>query len=334
MTRRSWPGHPRRMDSWRVRTTSPSDLVGPRPVDPEGRAGPTKSQASGRLWRRTSPGLYVPAATDRTVVEQRILEESCRLPPSGAVSGWAALRFHGVGFTDGKAADLTELPVPLVVPPGVSLRPAPGIELHRERIESHEVVTRHGVRVAAPYRAAFDAARWQSGLRERVSVLDRALAAGAIVRATFQEYLWSRAGGSGVRQVQRAFDLADGRSMSPPETALRMIWILDAGLPAPKCNWPVADADGRFIGRPDLLSEELALVGEFDGAHHRSRNRQRDDLRRDDAFRAVGLETFRIVGADLADVPLVLNRIAGSIRRAQSSNVPRAWMTGARPAAV
>ena len=124
-----------------------------------------------------------------------------------------------------------------------------------------------------------------------------------------RQYLVTKAGWPGVRQVTRALELTDARSCSPRETTLRLIWRLDAGLPAPRCNWPVADADGRFIGSPDLLCEEVGVVGEYDGAEHRTRRRQRDDVRRDDLFRRVGLEPFRVVGADLEDVPLVVDRM-------------------------
>jgi hypothetical protein len=130
-----------------------------------------------------------------------------------------------------------------------------------------------------------------------------------------------------VRQVVAAARLSDVRSQSPKETVLRMIWHLDAGCPPPRCNWPVADGAGTFIGSPDLLCEELAVVGEYDGAEHRSRRRHRDDARRDDHFRRAGLEPFRIVGEDLADVPLVVDRIRAAVARAAASGIPRTWRT-------
>jgi hypothetical protein len=308
--------------------------VRPVPVDPTGATGPTKSQATRQQWRRTSLGLYVPATVDRTRVEQRILEEAGRLPVTGAVTGWAALRLHGVGYADGLEGGRSERPVPLVVPPGVALRAAPGIQVHRERIADVEISMVCGIPVAIAERAAFDAAKWEVDVRARVAVLDMALAAGAIRLGTFQAYVNSRKGLRGAGRVAEALVLCDGRSMSPKETALRLIWVLDALLPAPRCNWPVADERGAFIGRPDLLSNELAVIGEFDGAHHRQRDRQRDDVRRDDAFRAAGLEPFRIVGAYLSDVRLVLRRIEAAVQRARTSTVPRTWMASARPGPV
>jgi hypothetical protein len=315
------------VDSWNLRADPPGELTRPVPVDPDGRAGPTKGQARGPSWRRTSTGLYVPSAVDRGRVEQRILEEAGRLGGRGAVSGWAALRLHGGGYFDGRGPDgRSALPVPLVVPPGTSLRCAHGIEVHRERLAPTEMTERHGIRCTTPERAAFDAARWAADLRSAVVALDMALAPGVVQLAGLRRHVSAKVGWSGVRVVTRALDLVEPRSRSPEETRLRLIWCLDAGLPAPRCNWPVADASGRFIGSPDLLSEELAVVGEFDGAEHRSRRRQRDDARRDDLFRRVGLESFRVVGADLGDVPLVVDRIHAAASRAAASRAPRMWL--------
>lgn len=315
----------------RLRAPTPSGLVHPVPVDPDGRDGPTPGQARGPGWRRTSRGLYVPTSVSRDLVEQRVLEESHRLPGTGAVTGWAALRLHGAAYFDGLDLSHAELPVALVVPPHVPIRAHPGIVVHRERLDTDDLTVRHGIRCTRSERAAFDAARRAPDLREAVVVLDMALAAGVIGLGTFRKYLRSRAGWPGVRQAVRALDLADARSMSPMETRLRLIWRIDAGLPAPRCNWPVADAAGAFIGRPDLLSDEHAVVGEYDGAEHRSRARHRDDVLRDERFRAVGLEPFRVVGADIDDIALVVGRIRAAVRRASTSSTPRTWLTRRDP---
>lgn len=280
-------------------------------------------------------GLFVAVEADRTVVEQRIAEEAGRLTSTGAVTGWAALRLHGAGYFDGLEPDgRTLCPVPLVVPAGGNLRRTAAIEVRRERLEPTETTMVHDVPVTSPERAAFDAARHASDLRAAVVVLDMALAPGVITAAGFRSYVATKRGWPGLKQVQRALLLADERSMSPAETRLRLIWQLDGRLPRPRCNWPVADEGGRFIGRPDLLSERFAVVGEFDGSPHRSRARHRDDLRRDDAFRAVGLEPFRIVGADLADTDLVLTRIRAAIDRSAQLGVRRSWLLQANPRPV
>lgn len=304
-------------------------LVRPVPIDPSGLRGPTKGMASGPFWRRTSPGLYVPADVDPAVVEQRILEAASRLPDTGAVTGWAALRLHGVHYCDGRGRA-----VPLVVPPGRRLNSGAGVVVHRERLTHDERSLAIGMPVTTAVRAAFDESRRATDLRAATAVLDLALTARVVDRPALTEYLGSKAGWPGVRLVQQALALADDRCLSPMESRLRTIWLIDAGLPRPKCNWPVADQNGVFIGRPDLLCEELAVIGEFDGSEHRSRSRHRDDLRRDDAFRQVGLEPFRVVGADLGDKALVVRRIAEAIERAKTSPYPRTWLTRRNPRPV
>ncbi|MCX6397308.1 MAG: hypothetical protein NTV23_12525 [Propionibacteriales bacterium] len=321
------------MDSWRLRARPPT-LVQPVRVDPSGRTGPTPGQAEGPSWRWTAPSTYVPAAADRGIPEQRVLEEASRLPPSGAVTGWAALRLHGAGYFDGRGPDGRELPVPLVVPPGTRLRVLAGTVVHRERLGDHERCQAQGITVTTPERAWFDAARRASDLRAVVVATDMALAAGVVTVSQLDQYLRTKDRWPGVTRARTALTRADARSMSPMESRLRLVWTLDACLPPPRCNWPVADASGRLIGRPDLLSVEHAVVAEFDGAGHRSRDQHREDLRRDDRFRSVGLEPFRVVGADLADTALLLDRIRAAIDRSRQMAAPRTWLLLATPGPV
>jgi hypothetical protein len=102
-------------------------------VDPAGRLGPTRGQAQGTRYRRTGPGWYVPGAVPDDLPEQRILEQSVRLPAGGAVTGWAALRLHRASFFDGLAGDgRTRFPVPLAVGRGSKMRGGERIVLSRE----------------------------------------------------------------------------------------------------------------------------------------------------------------------------------------------------------
>jgi len=318
-----------------LRCPAPSGLVRPVPVDPDGRTGPTTGQARGPFWRRSSPRLYVPAGADRDIVEQRILEESMRLPAGGAVTGWAALRLAGAGFLDGVAPDgCTVLDVPLLLPPGRDIRRGAGFTVRRERIDDRELTAFHGIPCTVPLRAVFDEVRGLEDLRERVVVIDMAVGARLIQLPVLTAYVANKAGWPHVRRALAALPLADVRSRSPQETRLRLIRVLDAGLPRPRCNWPIADAHGVFIGKPDLLCEELAVVGEFDGVEHRSRRRHQIDVRRDDRFRRAGLECFHVVGADLTEVPLVVDRIRAAVERAGTSGIPRAWRVRRDPGPV
>ncbi len=291
---------------WQPRVPWPRDLIRPVPVDPTGIGGPTKRQAAGRYWRRTSTGLHVPANTDRDRVEQRILEQSARLPPGAAVTGWAACRVHGAGFFDGLARDgRTRLPVPLAVGTSGRLRAGPdAVGVHHVLLDEDQAV-RHGIPVVVTVRAAYDAVRLAPDSRAAVVSLDMALAAQIVTVGELLAYAARQPRGRGV--VHRAVRLCSPHSRSPRETELRLVWVLDARLPPPLVNCEVRDLDGRLLGIADLLDVEAGLVVEYDGADHRTAGRQAADLRREDGLRRVGLEVVRVSGPD--DPALVVRRL-------------------------
>lgn len=292
-------------------------------IDPGGLTGPTTGQARGPGWRRTSPRRYVRADTP-TSVEQHILEQAQRLPPDGAVGGWAALRLHGAAYV-GEVGR----PVPLVVPPSRKLRTWPGSDPRRGSLAPGEVVVRHGIPCLRPVRAAFDEAA-RAEPREAVVVLDMALAAGVVGTAELAAYAHaSRA--PGARQVRWALTLADGRSVSPAETWLRTVWCLDARLPRPLCNWPVLDEDGRHLGKPDIVCPGLGTFGEYDGHEHRREDRRAIDLGRADRFAGAGLEGFTVVARDRHDVARVVRRMHAAVARAAASTRPRTWRLAVDP---
>lgn len=316
----------------------------PVPVDPTGTEGPTKGQARGPGWRRTSPGLYVPSSTSASP-EQRILEQSRRLPPGGAVGGWAALRLHGAAWFDGSTlphgpAVFETLedapvggsrPVPLWLPAGARMRPSAGSVVHRGRAVRMDVVGRHGVPCLRPEPALLEEAAAASGVRDAVTVLDMGLSAGVTTVVRLREHLSGRRGSRGVRQARLALEQAEDRVLSPRESWLRLVWVLDAGLPRPRCNWPVADLTGRRLGRPDLLCEELGVAVEYDGAEHRTRSRHGQDVRRESDFRDAGLEVVTVVATDVPHPARVVARMVAAVERARAADRPRGWMRAARP---
>ena len=314
---------------WDPVCAPPRGLVHPVPVDPRGLAGPTRGRARGPGWRQSSHGLYVPSYVDPTVPEQRILEQAARLPRDGAVTGWAACRLHGASFFDGLATDgATRLPVPLVLGARGQLAPGPGCTVSRERLLGTEVVTRLGVRCTAARRALFDEMRRVGDVREAVVAMDMMAAAELVSVAQMRAYVAQRPAWAGVGQVRRALPLASEHSRSPNETRLRLLWVLDAGLPTPLVNQEVYDRDGRLLGIADLLDPVAGVVGEYDGAEHRSALRHSRDVARQDAFRRVGLEYFTVVGPDLRSPGRVLDRILAT--RARARWLPedrRAWTT-------
>jgi hypothetical protein len=298
--------------------------------------GPTPGQARGAAWRRTSRGFYVPADAPSHLPEQRILEQSVRLPANGAVTGWAGCRLHGAAFFDGIEPDgRTPMPVPLAVGPGGWRRTDHAVTLTFDRLPAAEVVRRQRVPVVVAARAAFDAARLAPDVREAVVAVDMAVAGGITSLERLRAHAASRRdrGITGIEQVRRALELAHERSWSPNETRLRLRWVLDARLPAPEVNCPVVTADGSLLGIADLLDPVAGLVVEFDGADHRSRSQHTKDVAKDEALRSHGLEIARFTGPDVRQRDLVVERLLSARRRARFESVDRRrWFAVPMPA--
>ena len=107
---------------------------------------------------------------------------------------------------------------------------------------------------------------------------------------------------------------------------MRLVWTLVAALPPPLCNVPVFDLAGRHIGTPDLLEPLAGVVGEYEGDVHLERRQRGVDVRREQAFRDVGLEYFPVVAADWRDEALMAGRMRSAYERARHQRPgSRAW---------
>lgn len=278
-----------------------------------GGAGPTRKQARGPGWRRTSPGLYVPRHVSDDVVEQRITEASAR---GGVVSGWAALRLHGGGFFDGLARDgTTRLPVPLAAD-GQRLASGFGAVVVADRIPPDEVTVAHGIRCAIVERALFDEMRRIGEVREAAVAIGAACAARLTTVARMRTYTSTRRWYRDVRMAREAVELAVEDCRSPQEDRFRILWECDAGWGRPLINRAVLDQRGRLVAVPDLLDVKRGVVGEYAGADHRDIDRHEEDIAREAALRAVGLEYVEVVGRDLRNRERVIRRMAEAAERA------------------
>lgn len=281
---------------------------------------PTRHEVRRGRWRQTSHGFHVPAETDSSVPEQRILEQSMRLEGDGAVTGWAALRMYGAAYCDGRAPDGSALQVALV-----STRQLARTDVSiatRAALSSGEIRVVNGVPCTIVERAVVDEILRLDDLREAVVLVDMVMAA----RLTSIRRLRSYA--SGLRGRRRdvllaAVELAEQRSRSPMESRMRLVWVLDARLPKPVCNRVIYALDGRALGAPDILDVEAGVVGEYDGAAHKSRERHRRDVGREDRFRRAGLEYLAIVAGDSRATQV--ERMLTTRARALELNRPRRW---------
>ena len=211
----------------------------------------SRSQLRGPGWRRSSRGLYVPSGLPATP-EQRIAEAAALLPGYGAVGGWAAAYLLGVRFLDGRGAGGLDLrPVLLCLGPDGRIRSRDTVSLSRERLPSGDVLERNGTRCTAPMRTAFDGSRLESDLVEAVVHLDMMLTSCRLDRDLLGAYIAAHPGWRGVARARRAYALSVAGSRSPPETRLRLAWVLEAELPLPLVNQPVFDGAGTLLGYPD-----------------------------------------------------------------------------------
>jgi hypothetical protein len=274
----------------------PEGLVPAVRVDPKGVAGPTPRGVRGRAWERIAPALYVPR--DRPdCVEQRILEQSARLAEGSAVTGWAALRWRGAAYFDGRGpGGREELPVPLQLGGG-NLRPAGGSLLCWEQVAPSERERVGGIWVTTVQRALFDEMRRVDDELHRLRTIEMTVAARLTTAALQAAYVARRCAWTGVPQVRATLPRVRGTLVSPQEVWLHHVWEgLD--LSRPLANQPVYDLDGNLIGVPDLFDPEAGTIGEYDGAQHKSRERHRKDVAREDRFRNAGLEYFTVVAGD------------------------------------
>ncbi len=287
------------------------------PIDPSGVTGPTKRQASGPRFRQTSAGLYVPTSVSSEVVEQRILEQGQRIRSYGAVTGWAALRWRGATFFDGTSHGGTRtLPVPLVLG-RARLQPDPRIQISEAQLERSERTYTGGIWCATVQRALFDAMRHAPNLRAAVVCMDMAAAGRLISVGLMAQYVALRPAWTGVPLVRQALVLASNDSLSPQETRMRLVWVVDAGFPTPLCNKPVFSLDGHLLGYPDLFDPEAGALGEYDGADHKDGKRHQRDVAREARYRDHGLEYFTVVGGDIRDRDLVVKRMVSTRQRAR-----------------
>ncbi len=266
----------------------------------DGSGQPSHAQLRGPGWRRTSPGRYVPADTAISP-EQRITEVAASLPAYAAIGGWAAAYWMGVRLLDGGGRSGQDLS-PVLVSCGVDgkVRRRPGIEVSRERLPDSDITMVRGIRCTTAMRTALDGARLAPTLRDGVVHLDMMLTAGTLGLDGLRTAISRYAGWRGIARSRRAVSLAVEGSRSPPETRMRLVWVLDDGLPALLVNSPVYGAGGRLLGVPDALDPDAATFLEYDGDDHRDLVNHTADNVREELLEEHGLVSVRVTRLDLS----------------------------------
>lgn len=179
-----------------------------------------------------------------------------------------------------------------------------GVTGHRVARERAQVVTKNGLRVSDAVTSFFESAALTGA--DEVDADDLvALADWLVGRACgldlddLRRIAARSRGRRGVRRIRRALDLARVGSESRRETRLRLR-LGRAGFRPPLLNCDVHDADGRFIGRPDIIYGRERVCIEYDGDHHRTdRKTFREDIRRRERFSAAGWHSIHVSDDDL-----------------------------------
>lgn len=303
----------------------PPGCAWPCRVDPSGAIGPTRGQARGASWRRSSYGLYVPAGA-RETVEQRIVEAAARLPGYGGVTGWAGLRWMGAVWFDGQSdGGRSQRPVDLVTADS-SIRSTEGIQVSEERLDPTELTAYAGLVVTHAARSLFFEMRHARGPLASLIAADMAAYSDLVSPAEARAIASANPGWDGIGQMRDGVDDMEENAWSPAEVSMRKVWSADAGLPRPLCNHPVFDLDGRHIGTPDLFDPVVGLVGEYDSALHLEGAQRARDVRREGLFRAMGLEYVTMLSADLSRSDGFVTRLRQAYARAARMPVAdRAW---------
>jgi hypothetical protein len=302
-------------------------LVVPVRMDPTGKTGPTRGQAQGPGWRRTSHGFFVPSQVDADDVEQRIVEASVVVPEGLGITGWAGLRWLGGRWFEGTTAAGDRRPVTIAISTyDIRSQPAYGIAISGEGLWRRMAIVHDGLRITqAVWSVSFEM-RYAESWRRAVVALDMAAYNDLVSLEEQTEFLSHQNGWTGIPQARKALQFADENSWSPAETLMRLTWVIDAELPPPLCNQPVFDLHGRHLGTPDLLDVETGLMGEYDGPDHLQRAQRARDIQRAGLLHAHDLESVTMVAEDFRDLDGYLRRLRDARRRAQRNSAhPRTW---------
>jgi len=245
-------------------------------------AGITRTSLRGKSWRRIGTELYCWSGLD--LDQWKLLAGWQRLLPHDAVfAGSTAAWLHGI---DNDPLQMVEV----IARPSSGLRSRNRLNVRRCALRSSDVVRVRGLPATSVNRTLTDLCLRLPEVEGLV-----AMDASLHLRLVDKGALSCLRG----RRLQYLAMLAEPAE-SPMETRLRWL-LLKSGLPSPKVQVDLRDADGRFIGRADLYYSVARLVIEYDGASHRER--LAEDNRRQNNLVDAGFRVLRFAAADLRQRP-------------------------------
>jgi len=235
---------------------------------------------------RVTRGIWRPAEQVETVAGRCAAILACA-PVRSVVAGIAAARLHGFWLPQAAAGERVELILRrhAQVPRAHGASRRAEIRARRRTLAADEVVRVNGLPVTSPARTWLDLAEWLP-VEDLVAAGDGVLRGGE-PPAALTEVVRRAGHRRGVVRARECIPLLNARSRSRPESHLRVGLAL-RGLPEPGVNEPVVDADGQWLGEPDLSYESARLALEYNGAGHAETDRMRRDITREVDFASRG----------------------------------------------
>ncbi|MDG4835510.1 DUF559 domain-containing protein [Micromonospora sp. WMMD967] len=162
-----------------------------------------------------------------------------------------------------------------------------------------------------PARAAWETAVWLDPLRA-IAIIDSLLGQGLTDRDALAAMADRNADRPGGRRARWLFDLADGGAQSPPESHLRVRFIL-GGLPRPVVQHSIRLPSGVVL-HPDLAWPEYRVAVEYDGQWHSDADQLHRDRRRLNLLVSAGWLVLHVTSRRLhGEFPAVLREVRAAL---------------------
>jgi len=243
------------------------------------------------------------------------------------LGGWAAAYLHGARELDGETPGGEPLPVLFSIGKSGTKRPRQGLKPFRSPMGVEDVVQINGVLCTSLVRTTFDLARLAPTLADAVADVDTMLRCTRLRLTDADRYVQLQRRVPGLVQVREALRLADPLSLSRPESKLRVLWVVDAGLPQPLVNASIfVRRTARRAGDPDLLDAKTGLAGVYDGDYHWELAQSTADNRRQERLEGLGLTIVRVTAIDMRRPEQLVDRLQAAYARACQVK-SRDWFT-------
>ena len=243
------------------------------------------------LFRSVCTGIHVAAEVPDSA-DLRLAAVGLLVPAGVVISGTGAAWVYGVDVRPHPDAliEVTDIK-------GGRPRSRGILIARRGTLADDEIVEVNSLLVTSVLRTAFDLAR--RDLTEGVVALDALWRAGLLTPEELMEFAGTKHGLRGIRQVAEVCRLADKGAGSPMESRLRMLLVLEEGLPSPETQLEVPDGFGGVLATLDLGYRSRQVGAEWDGAVHDTKPNRVRDNRRHNRLKGAGWQVMQYSGDDL-----------------------------------